>query len=419
MINGWRVLFFIVCAALWTQIAQGEDWGFQHLLDLRFLHQNLRDTYLTPSPDWLDFQSNRGAATYRLDFSKSVGAPKIKGTARLQFDTVASPKTRLRIDTLSAELDISKSAYVFAGRRHFAQGTAYGLNPADVFLDVLAEDHSLNEARRRIETKGVDAVGSEVYISDRVTLLGFIAPEWGFLNKGKRLRADLSATLLAPDINTDFTFSLFKEKRPGGALSISKTIGNSVVLYMDTTIRQNRSRALPIKSAIPGEFTLDDPKNGDWYFAGTVGLGKTFETGVTFNLEYSRQGDGYNAKEWKNISQLIDENFKAWRNGPTPALGRGNLMTLNKALRSETLRQNYVFGRIFFPQVMNLGASLEGVVLHNLDDKSGILVLRSETEIAHSTTLGLCSSRPYGSRRSEFGLRSPGLMVGGYVTVNF
>lgn len=412
------VLFFTVCALLAVNETQA-DPSLHHLLDARFFYQDLRKTELTPNPGWIGEKNNREVYTYRLDASQSLGELQVKGTSRLQFDSAPSHKSGLFIDTLFGEYPLTNGTYVFVGRRHFVFGAAYGLKPADVFLDGLEQDQSLNEARRRIETKGLDAVGGEMSLSDRLTVLGFVAPEWDFLNKGKDLRAGLSATLLVPEKNLDLTGVLFEDKRPGGAFSMSQTMENAWVLYLDAALRQNRSRTLPQKTSVPGRFTLASQEDGDWYFAGTIGGGFTFATGVTLNLEYSRQGDGYNTSEWRGISQLIRENREEWENGPNPEEGRGGLMTLNKALRAQTLRQNYLFSRVFFPVFLDEGTSLEGVVLQCLDDASGIFSLRAETSSSRLTTLGLYASFPYGESESEFGLRSSKVSLGGYVTVNF
>lgn len=414
------VVFLVACVAVWMNVAQGAELQLHHLMDARFFYQDLRQTKLTPVPDWIGVENNRAVYTYRLDLSEPIGQAQVKGTLSLGWNTASDRKSGLSIDTLFTEFSLSDRAYAFIGRRHFVYGTSYGLNPADVFLDVLEEDRTKNETRRRIETQGIDAVGGEFFASDRLAVLGFVAPEWEPLNKGKGLRAGMSATLLVPEKNTDLAFLLFEDARPGGAWSVSRTMGDAWVLYMDTSFRQNRSRALPKKGLVPGRFTLVSKKNGKTYFSGTVGMGLTFTTGTTFNLEYSYQGDGYNTEEWRDIKELIDANAKEWKNGPEHELGRGGLLILSRALRSLTLRQNYLFGRIFSPDLFNFrSTSLEGTVLHNLDDGSGVFSLRTETEVGRNTLLGLYASVPYGESDSEFGLRVGGLLSGGYVTVTF
>ncbi|WP_138928016.1 hypothetical protein [Verminephrobacter aporrectodeae] len=411
------------CLSFSWQVQGAEvEWQIRQLADVRLTHQNLYGTDLVPVIDWLGVRSDDAAYLHRFNLSASTVDVRITGQARLQLSSASEDKPKAYLDTISAELTLDSTSFVFAGRRHFVQGTSYGINPADVFFDPLTQDRSLNETRRRQETLGVDAVGVEVLASNRLTLSGFVAPAGNGLNAGQSTRAGISAALLAPDSNMDLSALAFWDARPGLAVSLSTTRGEAWVVYADTALRRNRSLVAPrpLDGVDAGAFISNDINDGRWYFAGTVGAGLTLASGASFNLEYSRKSDGYSAGEWSEMVRLIGASAQEWRVGPVPERGQGRLLTLNGMLRAETLRRNYLFGRAAFPQVAFFGeASLELSMLHGLDDRSGVLSIRVEKVLQSGTTWGIYSSQPYGGHRSEFGLRGMGLKVVAYVTHSF
>lgn len=61
---------------------------------------------------------------------------------------------RVRVDELNWEMEISTSAFLFAGRKRIVNGVALGRNPSDFFNLDKPEDRTLADEDRRAEKKG-------------------------------------------------------------------------------------------------------------------------------------------------------------------------------------------------------------------------------------------------------------------------
>lgn len=406
--------------------AQETSVRWSALLDLRHGERDREVTRLAPRKGFVGQPRRESSATAVLSGEVAQGAFTLQGQARAFERSNSSDwsDSDLEVDEFFVESQLTERAFAFVGRRNLAFGQAYGFSPADVFLDPRAEEQSLNETRRRRELRGQDLVGVEAFVSDNATLLAFVAPANGTLNRRQPDRFLVSANLVFPEWDMDATLLAFDDEREGVAWSTSAAVGQALVVYVDGALRRGRDRSTvePVGPPAQGSFRVVPRDEEQLQMSMTAGGGYTFGSGVSVNLEYFRNADGYTSAEWSTIEDLIrlnaaNFNARAFGGG---ALPEGNLKRLNAVLDVLLTRQNYAFGRVAAPEPwLWKGFSAELTVLQNLDDASGLLSTRLEQDFRQRFTLGAHASFQYGDSTSEFGLRPAAAHATFYATLRF
>ena len=323
------------------------------------------------------------------------------------------------LDEAYLEYGFTPTVLGFAGRRNLAFGKAYSVSPLDVFLSRQPLDRSLNVDSRRKEVKGIDSVGVNAFF-DNYSVLALFAPGIYGLNGGSEDRALLKLDAVFPKIDSDATLLLYWGHNPRVGLGFSKTIGQSLVVYMEDTLqRGNDVKAITaLDFGAPGRFVSSEARHGA-FNRFTGGIGYTFESGIGVNLEYINDQTGFSRKQWATISQLAQTNSALLGQSVYQRLGQGNLLTLNGLMRNETVRQNYGFFRAVQDKVLFDTARLEFTHLQSLDDGSGVSSFRFENNFTPSLTGGIFASHSFGNSHSEFGMRTGHFRLVGYVTSRF
>ena len=395
----------------------GWDWLANGLVDAR-VHAGESDaTRLAPEPD----RSGRGVPD--LSATAVAGAEAWKGplalAGRLRARGVKGEGGRpahLHVDELYAEYALAPERFLYAGRRNVVYGQSLGVNPLDVFLDPAGIDRSKDTARRRSEVEGQDVFGFEFLPGDRLTLGGY----WTVDGRGL-----LAGAVTLPEWESDFTVLLFEDERPGAGLSLSRTLGEAVLVYADAALRQGRDRAV-IRAdrrpgASPGTFlAVEGEGDGARFFPqSSAGVGYALPSGATFNLEYYFDANGYTSGEWREITGLIAENGALREDGRFGGLPLGNLRRLGARLDQYTLRRHYAFLRAQHPALLDGALAAEATAFHNLADHGGALGLRLEHEYGPNLLFGVQGRCLYGKGMDEFALRAVKLSGSVYATVSF
>ncbi|MGQ4810170.1 hypothetical protein NKDENANG_03619 [Candidatus Entotheonellaceae bacterium PAL068K] len=422
--GSWMATLLLGCALSVPSAAknQGLPVEVDYLADLRFTATDFKTTSLAPAAQFRGAPSETFQATAVVTAATSIAGFELTGQLR-GIGSVENdgPDHSLTVDEMFVERPVSDHLFVFAGRRNLAFGQAFGVSPTDVFLDPLQEDRSLNEARRRREIEGIDMVGFEAFVAQNASLLAFVAPAWEGFNQDHAIRALTALDLLWPGFEVTITFQAFWDDRPGIGWLMSKTLGNAVILYVEGTARQGRDRRTVVRSgaAMLAQFDVLPKDENDLRASVTLGSGYTFERGLSINLEYYRNGDGYSDREWAVLDDLISRNATHFDAGLFNGLPSQNLQILNDELRLFALRRNYLFARLFDANPIGVSVSGELTVFHNLDDGSGVVSTRLETDIKDRVTIGFLGSATYGGSHTEFGLRPTNYRGVAYVTVHF
>ena len=245
-------------AAASTAAADSGPWSraLGGLVDVRAHTSEDDATRLVPEPSRIGQRRSFLSVTAVAGLEAWRGPMVVAGAGRMHVRTAPGEReraVRLYVDELHAEYAVTPEHFLYAGRRHIVHGRSLGVNPLDVALDPLDLDRSKDTNRRRGEIEGQDMVGFESLLDDRLTLTGYWTP-------GER--TVLAGTLTVPEWKSDFTALVFDDERPGAGLSVSRTLGDAAVGYMDVTVRRGRDRAV-IRAdrgpnALPGVFLTEE-----------------------------------------------------------------------------------------------------------------------------------------------------------------
>ena len=398
--------------------ADAWQWSSQGLLDLRVRARETNATRLVPEPERVGPEPRRLATTVAASLRGWNGPLTATAAGRLFARTHRREGERsvgLRVDELHAEYALTPVHFLYAGRRHIVHGRSLGVNPLDIAIDPVDLDQALDSDRRRAEVEGQDMLGFESLLGDRFTLTGYWTP-------GER--ALLAGALTIPEWNADLTALAFDDdERPGAGLSLSHTLGEALLAYADVVMRRGRDRAVVRADrgpdSTPGALRVEEGDASRYFAQSSAGLGYTLDSGVTFNLEYHFDANGYSDREWREITGLIADNDELRDDELRGENAAGNLLRLSGHLRRLTLRRHYGFFRAQHPGLFGRDLVAELTVLHGLAERTGSLGLRLEREMAPDVFLGVEGRWRYGDDLDEFALR-PGERSGSvHVTVNF
>ena len=410
-----------VAVALTASSAAGADigswaWSLNGLADIRVHGSEDDATRLMPEPERIGLEPHLLSVTAVAGLEAWRGPITVSGAGRLFAHTAPrdGDRVRLHVDELHADYAVTPEHFLFAGRRHIVHGRSLGVNPLDVALDSIDLDRSKDTTRRRAETEGQDMLGFESLLDHRFTLTGYWTP-------GERTL--LAGTFTLPDWKSDLTALVLDADRPGAGLSVSRTLADAVLAYADIAIRRGRDRAVVRidrrPNADPGAFFTEEGADSRLFAQSSIGGGYTFDSGVTFNLEYHFDANGYSASEWDEITALIVENDAARKEGRFGQLPTGNLLRLGAQLNQFTLRRHYGFLRAQHPDFLGRDLAAEMTVLHSLAYHSGSVAFRLEREMDANLLLGVEVRYPYGDELDEFALRSSGWSGSIHVTAHF
>ena len=416
-----RITLAILIAIAQPQMALSEDWTLDAsaLLDFRGNIVDRRSTNLRPTQDLLNTptESLAGTGVLSMALSKDIFlmSSQFRGFGDITDEEDASD---FLVDELYWEVALGEGGFAFAGRKNLVRGPAYGISATDLFTDQTEIDRTLNENRRRQELEGTDAVGIDWFVSDDVTLLAIFAPEASFLNEDGGDRAELAANILFPEDGIDTTMLAFYDGDVSVGGSIATTVGDGFVLYGEVVARNGRDAIVPVTSnAALGTF-VNSADSDSWFTSATLGGGYTSSSGTALNVEYFWNGSGLGDGEWDEVIDLIKTN--AANLNRLGGLAKGNLLSLNEALRTATARRHYIFTRLAQPDLFSLsGLSGEITLFHELHNQSGTVNSRLEYDLSENAVLGLFGGYLYGADDTEFGLREDRKTGVVYVTVYF
>ncbi len=388
-------------------------------LDARYIRQSADFTNLRPTTAFLDPMRNSFRGTGIVAFGIRSSASSFNSQLRFTALTLDGAETMsLSVDEAYAETGIGEFGFAYAGRKHVSQGRALGVSIVDLFNTDTEFDRTLNIDRRARDIQGVDLIGADIFVGDSAALSAVYAPSFETFNPDHDDRYQLSGTYNFFDQNLDIFAAAFYENVPTLALGFSKGIGDAWILYGEGTAREGRARIVPKPSNVAlGTFT-DGADADQWYGAALLGFGYTTPNGLSINMEYLYNGDGYSSDEWNEVTNLV--NINNANLGTLDGLAFGNLAALGAVYEGQVNRRHYAFIRVSHPSLFDIeDLSGELTLLHELDDNSGNISGRVEHELSDSAIMGLNLSTFYGGPDTVFGLIGENFTGGLYVTKTF
>jgi hypothetical protein len=292
---------------------------------------------------------------------------------------------RVHVDELNWEMQISQSAFLFAGRKRIVNGVALGRNPSDFLNLDKPEDRTLADEDRRAEKKGDDLVGWS-YFGPTFSLQGAVASA---ADGDRRVRALLQLTGRLDTLRTDYSIIGYYADNPGLGLNFSTAIGDKITAYTEIAVRKNRDRRIPVRDSQHGLIgAIDDRRN--WFAHAVIGGQYTSNLGQTFTAEYWRNANGYSASEFSSVEHSL-------------RTGQGNVPLAGRLIATPSLRRETMFFRISDVRLKE-NLQLEATLIHSLDDRSRFLrgAIVWDVDEADSIKAGVDSFS--GSDFSEYGV---------------
>ncbi|NOT89869.1 MAG: hypothetical protein HOP03_17080 [Lysobacter sp.] len=292
---------------------------------------------------------------------------------------------QVHVDELNWEMEITTSAFVFAGRKRIVNGVALGRNPSDFLNLGKPEDRTLADEDRRAEKKGDDLVGVS-YFGPTYSLQGAVASaEEG----GRRIRAFLQLTGRLDRLTTDYSVIGYYADNPGLGLNLSTAIGDKMTAYAEIAVRKDRDRRKPFRdaqNALAG--TTGDRRR--WFPDLVIGGQYTSERGQTFTAEYWRNANGYSDSEFSGMERSL-------------LTGQGNVPLAASLIGTPSLRREKMFFRISDMKLKE-NLQLEATMIFSLDDRSRFLRGALIWDVAEADSIKAGVDRFTGSEFSEYGV---------------
>lgn len=333
-------------------------------------------------------------ALLRADLPKPGWRLHLQARPFYQADSTHSSK--LEWDELYLDFQVDPATFLFVGRRNLVSGVAYATNPTDFLGENKTVDLTLDEDERRELRNGTDLVGIQRYFEAGTFSLVAVPRIAGNQQQQEKLLLSYERVLAAT--NADMVVSLLaSDERPGLGLNLSATLGDSLVAYTETALRRGRDRSQVTAG------TVEPGSRNQWVLNTVIGAQYTFTDATNLILEYQYDGNGFSDREWASIRSSAEGFISQIQDGgPSAAAAIGGLAQLDALAERNSLRRNYLFGRISHPKVLpNTEGSL--LWLENLDDASGLARARLTRMLKGSYRLGLMVERMYGGAWSEFG----------------
>ena len=399
----WLLLLVLYLA---SGSVAAQDWNTSITGEVTFAaRQNAgRVTPLVAMPDRLEIEKRYLSITPVINFETSSDSLIIAGQARSEIQCCGEfNDERGTIDELYGEYAVTTDIFVFAGRRNIAFGQAESTYALDVFVDPLKIGRAKNLDRRRREVMGEDMAGFEALLTPEITFAGYFLPSQDKDDTGEHPSRSLATLSLLLPWQADVELLVLDDERDGIGLAYSQTVGDALLLYAEGMMRDGRDRERI--DAINAQSGTAKPESDDFGQL-TLGGNYIFANSLALTAEYYHDENGYSDGEWEEIAGIISG-------------GDANrLLGLNRDLRHYTLRQNYGFLRLSHPEFFGLDITPELSTFHNLDDDSGTLSARFESELGNGI-VGLYATSAYGDDEGEFKLRSPNQSAMIYWTLKF
>ena len=334
----------------------------------------------------------------------------------------SNPSTHFYTDEIYLDARFEKTLFLYAGKRNFVEGVAYGYHPTDFLGQFKKVDFALREEERRVQREGNWLVGGDTFFKN-ITFSAIYAPHLGTF-QDEQNRVLLKARMLAESINTDMALYLYYGDIPGLGLDVSSTVSNNFVLYTESALRRGSQRWTITQTSMGSDTALTTykftpPDKDKVYAQVVVGGNYTFKDGTTLIGEYVYNGDGYSGSGWNEFTDYAKYNNGAYnsdffRKDAWLNLGRGTSI-----MQFGQMRKNYAFLRLNnTTAIENLDGQL--VFSVNLNDGSWLSYLSVDYKLTKNLIAGMYATVYFGKNDSEYGMaysNTVGLLFRYYFTI--
>jgi hypothetical protein len=370
----------------------------------------------------LDEWNNKLWDKINLNFYYDILRLNTQFRPTLFFSEWDSNKTHFYTDEIYLDAHFGKSLFLYAGKRNFVEGVAFGLHPTDFLGQFKKVDLALREEERRVQREGNWLVGGDTFFKN-ITFSAIYAPHLGTF-QDEQNRVLLKGRALFEPINTDVALYLYYGDIPGLGMDVSSTVSKNLVLFTESALRRGSQRWTITQTSMatdtaPAMFKFNPPDKDKVYAQAVVGGSYTFGDGTNLILEYIYNGDGYSGSGWNQFTDYARYyngayNSNYFRDLAEVSLGRGTSI-----LQFGEMRKNYAFLRLSNnTSITDLDGQL--VVTANLNDGSWLGYLSIDYSITKSLIAGIYGMVTFGKKDTEYGMQyanTVGLLIRYFFTI--
>ncbi|MDQ1152382.1 hypothetical protein QE382_004366 [Sphingobacterium zeae] len=286
-----------------------------------------------------------------------------------------------------ADVQLGTKVKLSGGRYFKTIGTSLITNPSNLFF---IETNPINP-KLEIAPKDFFEIAFSATKDLNINLIAnlgkgedkyYVAPYFDF-----KRQYGVQVDFYSGSFQNGLIFSIDESKRWGVGTYGQKTVGNSLVFWIDANLKYKPNRfysqipmAPEIRDIINYEM-VNGEENSHVYVQGLFGMSYTFNFGPTLNLEYYHNGIGYNRSQldryWTMIYQASDYNFDISEQLSNRNMGRAinpGMQFIRKNYIFSQFGQNDLFGKLnFFVRYLNClddkSQQLSALIEYNLSNR--------------------------------------------------
>jgi len=374
------------------------------------------------SPSWEERLFLDARAQWRMSNALTLhygGRLNLRAEDDLPFPSHENIRHDLREAYL--EWDAGGGIFLEAGRINVKSGVALGFNPTDYFktravVEPLSADPSVLR-EDRLGTLMVLAQGVWNGFSLSVALAPKIArdsaiyanddlpsfdPMFDRTNARTRFLAKASLRL-ADDLAPEFLFYSEGGESQFG-FDLTRAFGKSVVGYIEWGGGERRSLATDALAngiatgTLPPAASTILPQDGRRHFENDLAIGASYATEpeISFNLEFHFHQAGFTAADWRNW-------FATGAAGDDAARSALWYVRGYASDQQEPVARSEIFLRADWEDAFVHDLSLNGFVLADARDGSGLAQLNADYLLSRTWQIGGLIDLPFGGRRTDYG----------------
>ena len=397
-----RMLFVLIFLVGFSVSCSALEFEYGGSLDYQSNYYGInQDSYLNPGNDILKLPSFDSKIQIKLDLRSWFGEKlgfylKNKINCLIEKGTLENS-----LDELYLELNPSESLFFDLGKKNIAEGVGYAWNPTDFLSDLENSNQAEDTRQKREEQEGVIGLKGEYFLPYFI-LTAVIVPkieQWD--QRANAPRALIKFYTLINDFDVSLIAYAEEKKKPKLGLNFSSTIGESLEVHSETSLRQGTYRYY-VTQVGPGyyEFIQKNKESNYLYLKVLVGGQYTLPDNTNLILEYYYNQEGYNFSEWRDYFEYLKFCGERYKNESLYVL---YLLMGNTYFTLTDLRQNYLFLRFSRPDILDL-FEVSWNSIFNLDDASCLINVKMDYQGMQDFSVYLLGNFFFGDGDSEFGM---------------
>jgi hypothetical protein len=356
-----------------------------------------------------------------VNFTSWLG---LRSSLQTGIESTRDTRSRLTLRELFLKLSPAGALDFTLGRAILKWGTGYAYNPTGV-IEPRRDPSDPSDRLRRY--RGLDLAQADLYFRASSLTLVYLNTlntdgEWQLANDHR-----LGLRLYTLFHGFDVSLIGFWEKHRRGKVgfNFTKVLGEALEIHGEFLGQSGSDAPQHLIATVNAPDTLFrfppfaplHEHKRRLFGKYLAGFQYTFGINVNLALEYFHNDEGLSGEDWQRfLDYLIFANRQLsnpkWIS-PQGNLAAANLLWSTSVISATGSTQDYLFARLYFPDLLATQVSGELIVLENLHDASAVVIPTLSVYLGHEISAYLRWSGFLGKHQSEFG----GLLYGSLTNI--